>query len=104
MINLKHCKFDVLRILARSSRDITWEIYLIFERDSMSIFATSCADYPLMNIEKPKFRKNKKNNSKIYPKMGSGVDFLAFLEIDYLYQLSKLTPAMIVKRPTPFNQ
>ena len=36
-----------------------------------------------MNIEKPNFHKNKKNNSKIYPKMGSGVDFLAFLEIDY---------------------
>ena len=65
---------------------------------------TSCADYPLMNIEKPNFHKNKKNNKKIYPKRGSEGDFLAFLEIDYLYRPSKLTPAMIVKRPTPFNQ
>ena len=36
-----------------------------------------------MNIEKPNFHKNKRNNKKIYPKKGSGVDFLAFLEIDY---------------------
>ena len=36
-----------------------------------------------MNIEKPNFHKNMKNNKKIYPKRGSGVDFLAFLEIDY---------------------
>ena len=43
---------------------------------------TNCADYPLLNIEKPKFHKNKKNNSKIYPKRGSRGDFLAFLEID----------------------
>ena len=48
---------------------------------------TSCADYPLMNIEKPNFHKNK-NNNKIYPKWGIGGDFLAFLEIDYLYRVN----------------
>ena len=42
---------------------------------------TSCADYPLMNIEKPNFHKNKKNNNKIYPKWGIGGISWLFLKL-----------------------